>query len=224
MRSSAGEHLVHTDEAAPIESTPCLGVAGATEPGTRSSAGEHALHTGGVVGSIPTASTIRQRSKCSVYVIDAGDAGVKIGISGKPKKRAHSLRTSTSHRIDIFKTWALKNTDAARSVEKAAHKALRQFRLRGEWFSIRPQEAVAVIEHIMAGDERRASMLVTAIRRMKAFADLGAEDDRVARRSRGEQREALFERSARFRRLGVTAYKRGLSLGVAKNEWDEVLL
>ncbi len=51
-------NLVHTDEVASNESTPCLGVSGANEPGTHSSAGEHRLHTAGVVGSIPTASTI----------------------------------------------------------------------------------------------------------------------------------------------------------------------
>lgn len=51
-------NLVHTDEVASNESTSCLGVSGANEPGTHSSAGEHRLHTAGVVGSIPTASTI----------------------------------------------------------------------------------------------------------------------------------------------------------------------
>ena len=58
MRSSAGEHLVHTDEVASTKSAYYSLASGANEPGTRSSAGEHALHTGGVVGSIPTASTI----------------------------------------------------------------------------------------------------------------------------------------------------------------------
>lgn len=69
MRSSAGEHLVHTDEVASDESTPCLEASGANEPGTRSSAGEHALHTGGVVGSIPTASTIPHPVVSGVYFL-----------------------------------------------------------------------------------------------------------------------------------------------------------
>lgn len=53
-------NLVHTDEVASTKSASYGLASGANEPGTRSSAGEHALHTGGVVGSIPTASTIRQ--------------------------------------------------------------------------------------------------------------------------------------------------------------------
>lgn len=57
--SSPVAHLVHTEEAAPVESTGSVGLSGSIDPGTRSSAGEHPLHTGRVAGSIPAASTIR---------------------------------------------------------------------------------------------------------------------------------------------------------------------
>lgn len=51
-------NLVHTDEAALVESTATMMENGSNEPGTRSSAGEHSLHTRRVAGSIPAASTI----------------------------------------------------------------------------------------------------------------------------------------------------------------------
>lgn len=53
--------LVHTDEAAPNESTTSSGEAGSMEPGhrrERSSAGERLLHTQDVAGSIPAVPTV----------------------------------------------------------------------------------------------------------------------------------------------------------------------
>lgn len=59
--------LVHTEEAALVESTLWPVVSGSLEPGMRSSAVEHCFHTAGVAGSKPAASTTAPRRDVFVW-------------------------------------------------------------------------------------------------------------------------------------------------------------
>ena len=55
----------------------------------------------------------------------------KIGISKDPKKRLQILQTGYPHQLKTLFTVFLKNPDAMESI---VHKALNDFRLKGEWF------------------------------------------------------------------------------------------
>lgn len=144
MRSSAGEHLVHTDEAAPIESTPCLGVTGATEPGSRSSAGERLLHTQDVASSILAATTIRKRKRRpkppalkAVYFIESPALGlVKIGSAANVDQRLARLQTGSADRLVLHGVWL---TDDAFRLEREFHVRCASARSHGEWFRKTPE-------------------------------------------------------------------------------------
>lgn len=149
------------------------------EPGTRSSAGEHALHTGGVVGSIPTASTIpddadwqaltrtRPRLKTDssyTYVVVASGQGVKIGHSRRPKGRLSEMQVGSPLNMWITHTWRLSPADA-RQLERQLHAAFRWAALQGEWFEHLPHEIVAVGDLFVKGDVDGARALMVLIRR-----------------------------------------------------------
>lgn len=91
-------HLVHTEEAAPVESTGSVGVNGASEPGSRSSAGERLLHTQDVTGSIPVATTTpatRRRPVVSgIYLLFLKGRLIYVGQSRNCAQRVVAHRTN----------------------------------------------------------------------------------------------------------------------------------
>ena len=133
-------NLVHTDEVASTKSASYGLASGANEPGTRSSAGEHALHTGGVVGSIPTASTIRRRrdrpALRSVYFVRSVALNViKIGSADDPKARIRNLQVGTADELVLEGYWM---TDDAERLEAILHQTFADQWVRGEWFKPSP--------------------------------------------------------------------------------------
>lgn len=81
------------------------------------------------------------RSPCHVYVMRC-EARTKIGISHKPEGRRRTLQTASGE--DVALAWV--SEAAARwrcfAVEQALHVALGPYRLRGEWFTVRPSSAM----------------------------------------------------------------------------------
>lgn len=133
-------NLVHTDEAALVESTASDYRIGSTEPGTRSSAGEHALHTGGVAGSIPAASTIRPGW---VYVVRGALTGLmKIGKCDEPEGRLKALQCASPDRLEVV---AVYRTDDPGAEEWRQHLRFEADRAHGEWF--RPADALVDWAH-----------------------------------------------------------------------------
>jgi hypothetical protein len=77
-----------------------------------------------------------------VYVMGEEPAHgfVKIGIANKPYKRLSSAQTSNPRALVFSALWALDASDVNAAVEKALHKALRPFHVRGEWFEVAVQD------------------------------------------------------------------------------------
>lgn len=87
---------------------------------------------------------------CDVYVITSAEA-VKIGISNNGARRVSDLQIGVgAEELRVHKTWTLPNAKTARQVEKAAHTALKDKRIRGEWFAVSPDQAAACVAAIIA--------------------------------------------------------------------------
>ena len=68
-----------------------------------------------------------------IYAIKEVETGaVKIGISCDPLKRIKTLQTGNSSRLEIV---AIRHAPNGLADERAAHERLKDFRVRGEWFS-----------------------------------------------------------------------------------------
>ena len=67
-----------------------------------------------------------------VYVIQSRDGGAfKVGVTKTPKKRLYMLQNGNPLRLSYL---TLLEKDDAYGFEKAAHAALEQWRMNGEWF------------------------------------------------------------------------------------------
>jgi hypothetical protein len=86
---------------------------------------------------------------CGVYVISTDSlTPCKVGVSVNPSKRLATLQTSHWRELQVSEyRWCETVADAGR-VEKEAHNILRANgkALLGEWFDVRPTEAVEIIE------------------------------------------------------------------------------
>lgn len=79
-----------------------------------------------------------------LYVIGCEPGPKKIGIALDPKRRLNSLRGGSP--VDIQLLLSVDTGDrCARDVERAAHAALADKRLRGEWFDISMSEAETIV-------------------------------------------------------------------------------
>lgn len=157
-----------------MESALKTGDDGSSEPGTRSSAGEHALHTGGVVGSIPTASTTRQGRVCTraqeperyfgfslptipgrrrvtdmryIYFIQSGDL-VKVGMTNDVQQRLKAFRLASPRGLYLRGTREVPAL-IANQTEKQIYRALKDHAVGREWFRMQAKDARAVAEPII---------------------------------------------------------------------------
>lgn len=80
-----------------------------------------------------------------VYVIHSAGGFVKIGISGNPARRAADLRPHQPFTVELVHVRDPGNLKA-RLVEAAAHHLLKDRHVRGEWFEVSTEEAIAAIE------------------------------------------------------------------------------
>jgi hypothetical protein len=108
----------------------------------------------------------RQLSGSFIYVIQADDGLIKVGISSNPSARLAQLQTSTPSRLSLAYIGALRCNGYA--VEAEAHRRLADYRRSGEWFNCPVDIAVAAIgaaayrlgEPIASGDPRLADEVV----------------------------------------------------------------
>ncbi|MDK4727454.1 GIY-YIG nuclease family protein [Rhizobium phaseoli] len=94
------------------------------------------------VTSMPANSSEKGRF---VYVVAASDGNkplIKIGIANSPEKRLAQLSTGSPHTLRLE---LARYSEKARAVERAAHSHFSDFRMNGEWFAIRPAEAMDYI-------------------------------------------------------------------------------
>lgn len=84
-----------------------------------------------------------------VYLIAAHNGSpVKIGVSKDVKKRHAMLQTGFPYHLSIVKKWAVP-VEYALFLERIAHHALQEHRLKGEWFSCPSELAKNTIDEIM---------------------------------------------------------------------------
>ena len=78
----------------------------------------------------------------NVYVIEASNGHLKVGISRNPNHRLARLQTATPLKLSLVH---IEPTDRAAEVEAAAHASLASKRLTGEWFAASLPEALDAI-------------------------------------------------------------------------------
>ncbi len=77
---------------------------------------------------------------------------VKIGMSSRTtcKGRIQQLQTSFPYLLHSYAEFPV-NNHHVRKVEKIVHHKLKEFRLKGEWFSLHPRDAIENIKEILEG-------------------------------------------------------------------------
>ncbi|WWT39894.1 hypothetical protein [Microcystis phage Mwe-JY08] len=80
----------------------------------------------------------------TVYVITMPTGHVKIGISGSPLKRLRTLQTGCPLPLRIVFLMGVPDRLAIK-IERAAHKALADYRLNGEWFKVTTEKAISAV-------------------------------------------------------------------------------
>jgi hypothetical protein len=104
-----------------------------------------------------------------IYVAEADNGMLKIGVSTNPGARLAQLRTSSPFKLSLAYVGALRCDGYA--IEAAAHETLSRHRLEGEWFNCPPEAAVAAIsaaayklgEPIASGDPKLADEIVRTV-------------------------------------------------------------
>lgn len=84
----------------------------------------------------------------SVYVIEAEDGLLKIGISKNPRQRLSDLQTGSPRPLRLVHVQECNGV--AQIVEQRAHVQLAKYRKEGEWFEIDRAVAIDAIEQIAA--------------------------------------------------------------------------
>ncbi len=161
---------------------------GSLEPGTHSSAGEHALHTGGVVGSIPTASTTSPLPDVEagwVYFVRAKTVGlIKIGIATLPNRRLNALQVGSPDRLEIVGLIRAKNHA---DLERELHSRFSRLRVHGEWFSPGPALLKFIDKHAVPEAVAIACHQSSLFWRLQGVTDLMPKyDEMVAKWRAGE--------------------------------------
>jgi hypothetical protein len=104
-----------------------------------------------------------------IYVVQADNGMLKIGVSTNPSARLAQLCTASPFKLSLAYVGALRCDGYA--IEAAAHETLSRHRLEGEWFNCPPEAAVAAIsaaayrlgEPIASGDPKLADEIVRMV-------------------------------------------------------------
>lgn len=81
---------------------------------------------------------------CSMYFVAAKSPAplCKIGVSKCPRKRLSTLSTASPYQLCLFTTIEFSNRLGAETAERIMHVALDDYRVNGEWFTIKGSDAV----------------------------------------------------------------------------------
>lgn len=95
--------------------------------------------------------------KLYVYVIGAENGPFKIGVAKDVKRRLALLQTGSYSKIYIHAVKKCDDRAHAYSVEAAAHKALSEMRMTGEWFSCALADALSAADAELSSTSRADS-------------------------------------------------------------------
>lgn len=83
-----------------------------------------------------------------IYVIESDNGSVKIGFSKNPEKRVKSLQTGHDTKLKVVYKHEVP-CDRARMVESYIHRENNYRRMKGEWFNMSVDDAIAEIKIVM---------------------------------------------------------------------------
>jgi hypothetical protein len=87
---------------------------------------------------------------CLYMATQGPDGPVKIGISENPAARIRSLQTGCPRPIELFWCMEFQSRGGALRAERAAHHALGDARLVGEWFDVDPDFADRYVRWVIS--------------------------------------------------------------------------
>lgn len=87
-------------------------------------------------------------TKSYLYVIGPKEGPYKLGFSVNPKKRTKQLQTGMNLDIEVFYMKEVEKT-IVKFLEKLLHKEIKRYRIRGEWYNLTLEEAIAEVDFIV---------------------------------------------------------------------------
>jgi hypothetical protein len=97
------------------------------------------------LGQFEGIAQMSEKTIRSVYVIKSTGGICKIGISFDPESRLRSLLTGHGIGLELVHVETADN-DAARLIERAAHRMLEKTRSAGEWFKVPVEKAIQAVQ------------------------------------------------------------------------------
>ena len=97
---------------------------------------------------IMNGAPVSEVGECYAYIIGVRGSKhpVKLGVSKHPKARLAALQVSHYEKLVLNSVVKLPDMEAALLVERAAHIAFKETRIRGEWFDIDVETAEEEIQ------------------------------------------------------------------------------
>lgn len=94
---------------------------------------------------------------CSVYVIheSLNLMACKIGVTTDIAARFSAMQVCTWRELTLAYSVRLETVDDAMKIESVAHAEFMDKRLRGEWFEITPEDAIAAIKRLIAASKNQ---------------------------------------------------------------------
>lgn len=79
-----------------------------------------------------------------IYIIGTEEQ-IKIGFSKQPEKRLKELQTGNEKKLQLFYKEEIQDSKV-RIVEKLIHRDLRRYHKSGEWFTMKPEDAISTLQ------------------------------------------------------------------------------
>jgi len=90
-----------------------------------------------------------------IYIIASELGFVKIGVAVDVAKRLRQLNAASPVELSIYAQFLItvsrypQNYEPSRSIESTVHRRLCNFRVKGEWFKLPPQDAAMVVQEVI---------------------------------------------------------------------------
>ena len=94
---------------------------------------------------------VRMRGYSSLYLLSVGSTRpVKIGITDDPLRRLGDFQVAHYHTVDFLRVWWLPGKPIASRIESAFKNHFIEENIRGEWFDVPADDAIAFVHDTIA--------------------------------------------------------------------------
>jgi len=97
-----------------------------------------------------------------IYIIASPNGPVKIGVTTNPMRRLAHLQQSTPNKLDLLFYMKCREIHAT-TAERVVHYLLSAKRLKGEWFAVTPEHAIAAIFRVLGWHPPKVKMFREAM-------------------------------------------------------------